>query len=248
MGEALLWGAVAASSLVIGCLLALVWDWPKRMVGLALAFGAGALVSAISFELAAEGIESGGFVPMGAGLAAGAVAYYGLNRFLDWKFGNDDSSGSDESGEEQDAEAADGRAITLGAIFDGIPEQLVLGIGFAASGAVSPGLLAAVFVSNLPEAIGATDGLEEAGSKRSRILLMWVTVAIACALATVVGYFVGDAASGELLAVANGFAAGGLIVMLVDSMIPAATREAGNVAGLVTTFGFAVATAISSIS
>jgi ZIP family zinc transporter len=138
-----------------------------------------------------------------------------------------------------------GAALALGAFLDGIPEQMVLGIGLGGGESVSGALLAAIFVSNLPEAIGgATDMRREMHSRR-QVTLNWIWIAGFCALATVVGYAVADVASDELQAGINGFAAGALLVMLVDSMIPEATEQAGRTTGLVTTLGFAVAAGLS---
>ncbi len=227
MLEGLLWGAVAASSLVIGGVLALLRDWSARLVGLVLAFGAGALISAVSFDLFEEGQRIGGPIPLAIGLAAGALTYFALDHVVETK-----------------APGA-GPALALGALLDGIPEQAVLGIGLGAGEKVSIGLLAAIFVSNLPEAIGASSDLEGAGLSRRRINLLWLAVAIACTLATVGGYALADTTGGEFRAAINGFAAGALLVMLVDSMIPEASKKAGRPAGLVTVLGFAVAAALS---
>jgi ZIP family zinc transporter len=145
MGSALGWGVVAASSLVLGMLLGLARSWPSRLIGLALAFGAGALVSAVSFELFEEGVNVGGAASVGIGLAAGALVYFALSRVVE-RLGPGDK------------DAPGGAALALGAFLDGIPEQTVLGIGLAGGQGVGIGLLVAIFVSNLPEAIGsATD-------------------------------------------------------------------------------------------
>jgi ZIP family zinc transporter len=232
MGSALVWGALAASSLVIGALLGLARAWPDRLVGLVLAFGAGALVSSVSFELAQEGIKVGGGIWVGIGLAAGAFTYWGLNRELDRR-----SSGSGA-----------GTALALGAFLDGIPEQLVLGIGLATGGKVSIALLVAIFVSNLPEAIGSASQMRDAKRSPSVIRRLWLVVAAVCLLATLAGYAIADSASGHLQGGIDGFAAGALLVMLVDSMIPEAAHKAGDTAGLVTTLGFAVAAGLSALS
>jgi ZIP family zinc transporter len=231
------WGALAASSLVLGALLAFARRWPKRQVGLVLAFGAGALISAVSFELAAQGIEEGSLRSTAIGLGVGAFTYFAADGLIEARTSGGRDGGADA-----------GPALALGAFLDGIPEQLVLGIGLAAGEGVGIGLLVAIFVSNLPESIGSASEMERGGVPRSRILSLWVGVAVLCALATVAGYAAADAASGELTAAIDGFAAGALLVMLIDSMIPEATRDSGRVAGLVTTLGFAVATALSSVS
>jgi zinc transporter, ZIP family len=231
MGSALGWGALAASSLVIGALLGLARDWPDRWVGLVLAFGAGALVSSVSFELAEEGIKVGGGASVGIGLAVGAFTYWALDQALDRHSGS-----------------AAGTALALGAFLDGIPEQLVLGIGLATGGEVSIALLVAIFVSNLPEAIGSASQMRDAKRRPATIRRLWLVVAAVCLLATVAGYVLADSASGHLQGGIDGFAAGALLVMLVDSMIPEATRKAGSTAGLVTTLGFAVAAGLSAVS
>jgi len=239
VASALAWGALAASSLVIGGLLGLATEWPARAVGLVLAFGAGALISAVSFDLAEEGAQLGGPGTLGVGLAAGALTYYGLDRVVE-RAGN--------RGREPDADAGAGAALALGALLDGIPEQIVLGIGVAAGNGVSVGLLVAIFVSNLPEAIGATTELRAAGRSAGTIRRLWAVVATICTLAAVAGYVVADVTSGDLRAAINGFAAGALLVMLVDSMIPEARRQGGRAAGLVTVLGFAVAAGLSGLS
>jgi zinc transporter, ZIP family len=239
VSAALGWGALAASSLVLGALLALVRPWSKRLIGLVLGFGAGALISAVSFELALEGDKSGGFTAVAAGLALGAIAYYTLDGVVE-RIG-----AGGRSRDRRTSATAPGPALALGAFLDGIPEQLVLGIGLAGGESVSLGLLAAIFVSNLPEAIGSASAMHGSGKHAGSILLLWAGVAICCTLATVGGYALGDSASGTLRAGIDGFAAGALLVMLVDSMIPEATQEAGRQAGLVTVLGFALAAALS---
>jgi zinc transporter, ZIP family len=232
--EALGWGALAASSLVIGALIGLLRPWPPRPVGLVLAFGAGALISAVSFDLAAEGARVGGAGYVASGLAGGAIVYFALDRLLARP-----SRGADD---------AAGPALALGAFLDGIPEQTVLGIGIAAGDGVSVGLLVAIFVSNLPESIGSSTEMRAAGTPRSAIRRLWLLVALICAAATVAGYAIADNVSGDLKGAIDGFAAGALLVMLIDSMIPEAVRKGGDISGLVTVLGFAVAAGLSSVS
>src|SRR4051812_16391802 len=172
MAAALAWGALAASSLVIGGLLGSARRWPGRLVGAVLAFGAGALISAVSFDLAEEGARIGGPGTVALGLAAGAFAYYAADGLLERPHAP--SSGG----------RGGGAALALGALLDGIPEQLVLGIGIAAGEGVGVGLLVAIFVSNLPEAIGASDDLRAAGHRPAAIRRLWLAVAVACTVAT----------------------------------------------------------------
>jgi ZIP family zinc transporter len=222
--------------LILGALLGIVRKWPDRAVGAVLAFGAGALISAVSFDLAEEGVRLGGADSVAIGLAVGAATYFVADRFVDRL-----------SKPQTGTSAGDGTPLALGAFLDGIPEQMVLGIGLATGGGVSVGLLAAIFISNLPEAVGSATEMRAGGRTPRFVMWLWVLVAIICTLATVAGYGIADNASSDFQATVNGFAAGALLVMLIDSMIPDATQQAGKVAGLLTVFGFAVAAALSGI-
>ncbi|HET7573759.1 MAG TPA: hypothetical protein VFJ99_01450, partial [Solirubrobacterales bacterium] len=207
-----------------------------------LSFGAGALISAVSFELAAEGIEVGGAGITGLGLGLGALTYYGLDGWIARR----QAAGRGRQGRSEGS--GSGAALALGAFLDGIPEQLVLGINLAAGAGVGVSLLVAIFVSNLPESLGSASDMSAAGRPREAILRLWVLVATVCTVATVLGYLAADAVGGSGKAAIDGFAAGALLVMLIDSMIPDAREDAGRGAGLVTVLGFAVAAGLSSLS
>ncbi len=235
------WGALAASSLVIGALLGIVRPWPDRAVGVVLAFGAGALISAVSFDLAQEGAQLGGAGYLALGLAVGALTYYVANGVVE-------RMGRPRSGRPSAPAGDGGLSLALGAFLDGIPEQLVLGISLAAGDGISVGLLAAIFISNLPEAVGSATEMRAAGRTPGTIMRVWILVAAICALATVIGFGIADNVSGDFQAAVDGFAAGALLVMLIDSMIPEAARRGGNVAGVITVLGFAVAAGLSSVS
>ena len=231
MAAALGWGALAASSLVLGMLLGLARGWPNRLIGLVLAFGAGALISAVSFELFEEGISVGVAPSVGTGIAIGALVYFVAARAVE-RIGPSGSSG--------------GTALALGSLLDGIPEQTVLGIGLGAGNGVSLALLVAIFVSNLPEAIGSSVDMRAAGTSVRSIRLLWIAIAATIALFTPLGYQLERWTGGHFQAAINGFAAGALLVMLVDSMIPEATEKSGRIAGLATTLGFALAAGLST--
>ena len=136
----------------------------------------------------------------------------------------------------------------LGALLDGIPEQIVLGIGLAAGDGVSVALLVAIFVSNLPEAIGSATDMKSAGRKSQTIMVGWAIVAFVCVLATVAGYALSRVVGARFTGVVDGFAAGALLVMLVGSMIPEAKEKAAIGAGLAAVIGYAVAAGLSVIS
>jgi ZIP family zinc transporter len=230
MWAALGWGALAASSVVIGAVLALLRKWHSGVVGFVLAFGAGALISSVAYELVEDGLRTSGPVPLGVGLALGALVFYLADRRVE-KMG----SGG----------ASSGLPLALGALLDGIPEQLVLGLGLAAGGGVSVALLGSVFVSNLPEGLGSAAEMQDAGRSRRSIIGLWVIVAVCCTLATVAGYAMSELLPEAVATGVNGFAAGALLVMLTDSMIPEAEGKAPGKAGLATVLGFALAMSLS---
>jgi ZIP family zinc transporter len=236
MLESLLWGLVGAAPLVVGALLAGLRRWPDRLIGVVLGFGAGALIASIAFELWEDGLNVGGPVPLAVGVALGAAVYVTADRLVERRAAR--AGGG----------AAAGVPLALGALLDGIPEQLVLGFGLAGGGGVSVALVVAIFVSNLPESVGSSADLLDGGVRRGRVVLIWSTVAALCALATVGGWALADVATPDLQAGLSGFAAGALLVMLVDSMIPEAQKRAKDVAGIATVLGFALAAGLSAAS
>ena len=236
MGAALGWGALAASSLVIGVWLAFVRSWSQALIGIVLAFGAGALISAVSLELVQEGLDLGSGWAVGAGLALGALTYF----TADGALARRDKAAPGESG------GGSGTSLALGSFLDGVPEQAVLGIGLAGGQPVSVALLVAIFVSNLPEGIGSGIDMEAAGVPRKRIFRLFLVVALVCTVSSVLGFAIADSVSGDFQAGIEGFAAGALLVMLIDSMIPESKEKAGRPAGLLAVLGFAVATALST--
>ena len=235
MLAALGWGLLAAASLVFGALLALARRWREGLIGAVLAFGAGALISSVAFELAQEGLQIGSPTSVAIGLALGAITFFAADRAVE-KIGGRKGGG------------AAGLPLALGSLLDGIPEQAVLGIGLATGEGVSVALLVAIFVSNLPEGVGSAADMRAAGKSSAAVIRLWVVVAVVCALATLGGYAVADLAGGDVRAGIDGFAAGALLVMLVDSMVPEAKEKADNRAGLATVLGFAVAAALSNLT
>ena len=185
MIEALGWGALAASSLVLGAFLALVRTWSDMVVGLVLGFGAGALIASVSFELAEEGLSVGGaWWPVAAGLAVGGVTFYLANRWVESR-----SAGSGTGG-------AAGATLALGAFLDGIPEQAVLGIGLAQGQGISVGARRRHLRLQPPGGCGLGRRHEVGGSQRAsgpRGCGAWWPRR--CALATAVGYLAADAVS-----------------------------------------------------
>jgi len=243
MLEAGLWGLAGASALVVGALAGLAISVPRRWVALLMAFGSGALVSALAFDLTEEAFTHGGTLPVAVGLAAGALAFFVGNQFLHRR-------GAARRGKRvQNADAGSGVSIVLGAVLDGIPESVVLGSTLLAGAGVGAPFLAAVFISNVPESLSAAVDLRRAGHRPAWIIGLWVGVAIVSGAAAALGYGVlGEMGASEKVPFIQAFAAGAILTMLADTMIPEAFADGGDLTGLATAFGFASAFLLSKVS
>ena len=233
------WGAIAASSLVIGALIALTRPVDRRQLGLNMAFGSGVLISSVAYELVEEAVAAGGQLPMAFGLALGSIVFYTGDRLID-------RLGAAGMGSVKGpATPESGLPIVLGAALDGVPESIVLGLTVSAGEGIGLAFIVAVFLSNLPEGIAGTAGLIAGGWARARILGLWLIVVAASAGAALLGATVLSGRSGEAQALILGFAGGAILTMLADTLIPEAFEHAGKAAGLVTTLGFGLAFALS---
>jgi ZIP family zinc transporter len=240
IAAAFLWGAAAASSLLIGGLLVMWRPVGRRTIGLVMAFGAGVLISGVAFELIVPALtqaEDGGHGKVALGLGAGALTFYLGDAYIDHLGGDDRKS----------SEGSDGSplALTLGIVLDGIPESIALGVTLLSGEGVSTAFLAAVFLSNLPESIAATSGFQESGRSNRWVIGLWVVLILVSGLAALAGYGLLQDASGTTVAVVDAFAAGAILTMLADTMMPEAFAYGGRPVGLLTTFGFALAVGIA---
>jgi zinc transporter, ZIP family len=237
------WGTLAASSLVIGSLIAILFNISLRVIGLIMAFGAGVLISAVAFDLVEEAVDkSSGQGAAAWGLFIGCGVFFGGDRLISRLGGG---ARKDADGGQEDGSAM---AIVLGSVLDGIPESMVIGLTIFEGGEVGAAYLAAVFISNLPEAISSTTGLMTGGWKKSRILWMWIGIAVVSGAASLAGYGLFQDASPDVVAFVLAFAAGAILTMLANTMMPEAFQHGGKLAGVVTTLGFAVAFAIHTIA
>src|SRR3954447_1367340 len=242
MAGAFAWGFLAASSLIVGGLVALRWRTPNRVLGLIEAFGSGVLISAVSFELVEEAFNTaGGKGQVALGLVAGSVTFF----VGDWLIDRMGGAHRKHSGGKQAGGSP--LAIVLGIVLDGIPESIVLGLTIVTGGGVSAAFLAAVALSNVPETFAASTGLARSGWSTGRILGLWTLVATVSGLAALLGFAVFDTASPSATAFVLSFAGGAILTMLADTMMPEAYRHGGKLVGVVTTIGFAVAFAISAL-
>ena len=241
MLEAAGWGLVAGSSLLLGALLGTLLPIPERVIGLLLGFGAGTLISALAFELTDEAFRLGGADAVAIGLALGAVAYYAGDVAISSR------GGGGRMSPRADRRGGAGAALLLGAVLDGIPESAVIGITLLEGGTVGVPVLAAVFISNLPESVSSSKAMRDSGSDRGHIFAVWVLVTAVCAASAALGFGLLDGASGNTVGVIQAFAGGAVLTMLADTMMPEAFDHGGRAAGLFTVLGFALAYLLTTI-
>jgi ZIP family zinc transporter len=239
--EAAFWGFVGGAALLIGAVVGIVFPTTQRTIGIVMAFGSGVLISALAFELTEESFNIAGADAVTLGLATGAFSFFAGDWVIDHRGGNNRKR---SGGEQSDGNAL---AIVVGALMDGIPESITIGVTILTGGSVSIAVVAAVFMSNVPESLSAASGLQRAGHSSRWILGLWSAVVVVSAIAAAAGYVLLDGSSPDLIAFIQTFAAGAILVMLADTMMPEAFDHGGNVAGLVTVLGFALAFFLSQL-
>jgi ZIP family zinc transporter len=240
------WGLLAGSALVLGAALGYLVRVPARVIATVMAFGAGVLLSAVSFELIADAHARAGLAPTALGALGGAAVYTACNVLLARR----GARHRKRSGGRQPSEAelsGSGSAIALGALLDGVPESLVIGAGLLTGGAVGGATIAAVFVSNVPEGLSSAAGMRRAGRTPRYVFGLWAGIALVSGLAAVVGYALLGHASGAVLAVNTALAAGAILAMVADTMVPEAFEDAHLLTGLVTVVGFLTAFGLTQL-
>lgn len=241
MIEAAFWAALAASTLLLGALVARVSSPSPRVIAIIMALGSGVLIGSVAYELVLDAQDSAGVVVVLAALLVGALAFTLGIRIIERGGGR---RRKHPAGHPSTAEAS-GPAIALGSVLDGIPESFVLGLTVV-TGGVSVPLLAGIALSNFPEGMASASGLMRSGWTFSRVARMWGVVILTSAIAAALGAVLLD----ELPAVAGvveAFAGGALLAMIVDSMVPEAYEQERDWTGLLVVVGFVVAVAAGAL-
>ena len=239
MLNAFLWGILATSSLILGGLIASRFSLGKRTLGIIMAFGAGTLISAVSYELVFEAVKlakGSGFPAFG--FFAGAITFYCSEKLIE-KLGAGNPMKIEVSNQSSLA-----IPMILAIILDGVPESIVIGLGIFEGGTVSLSMLVAVFISNLPEAIAGTTGMKAGGWTKTKVVLLWCIIAVVCAFATVAGYTLFSGVSQQWLSFIQAFAGGAILIMLANSMMPESYEHGGKLAGIFTVLGFFISVAM----
>jgi len=240
------WGTVAGGALLIGAAIGYYVRVPQRLIAGIMAFGSGVLISALSFELMEEAYNKGGFTATAFGFLGGAAVYTGAN----WLLAHKGAKHRKRSGDQQPSESKNsgsGLAIAVGALLDGIPESIVIGLSMVSGGAVSLVAVAAIFLSNIPEGLSSASGMKNAHRSRAYIFGIWGGIAVVSALAALIGYSVFQNFTVEVTSATTAVAAGAILAMVADTMIPEAFENTHNLTGLIAVAGFLAAFALSKL-
>lgn len=240
--QAGLWGLAGASSLMIGAALAYLIKLPIRIITGIMAFGCGILISAVAYDLIMEGFQNAGIYPIVLGAIGGSVAYTVAN----WLVSRGGGHHRKRSGHQQSHQSqGGGLAIAIGSLLDGIPESIVLGVGLLDGHGISLPIFAAIFLSNLPEGLSSAAGMLKAGRSKTYVFSLWAGIVLASGLAALLGAALLGGAAPAVLATVNAVAAGALLTMVADTMIPEAVEGEHDGTGLLVVVGLLVAFALS---
>jgi ZIP family zinc transporter len=228
VAEAGFWAFIAASSLILGALIAMSGRLSRPALALLIGFGSGALISAVAYDLIEEAVDvSATGLSVAIGFVAGAVVYFVGAQLI------------------KQMPGSGGGEILLGAVLDGIPESIVLGLSLVGGGGPSVAVLVAIFISNVPESVAASTKMIKDGRGTWWVVGTWTAVAVASAFAAALGYAAFADAPGDVIAFIDAFAAGAILTLLASELLPEAHAERNRFVGLATAAGFAVAAALT---
>jgi ZIP family zinc transporter len=239
------WGFLAGAALLVGAATGYLVKVPPRWIAAVMAFGSGVLISALAFELMDEAFQRGGFGAAAIGFLSGAVVFTFISIWLDRRGAKHRKRSKGQPSESESS--GSGLAIAAGALLDGIPESMVIGVSLLAGHGVSFVAVIAIFLSNLPEGLSSAVGMKNAGRSPGYIFGVWTAIAIISGAAAAIGYVVFDGADPAVVAATMTVAAGAILAMLADTMIPEAFETAHDYAGLITVVGFLVSFALSKV-
>ncbi len=245
--QAALWGILAGSALLLGAVLGYYTRIKQRVIAAVMAFGSGVLISALSFELMEEAYKRGGFYAVGIGFLAGALVYTIASVLLARRGAKHRKRSGSQQPSETDVSGS-GLAIAVGALLDGIPESIAIGLTLIGGKSIGIVAVMAIFLSNIPEGLSSSAGMKKAGRSKRYIFGIWTSIAMISGVCSLLGFTVFAGLSAQIVAATTATAAGAILAMIGDTMIPEAFEQTHNFTGLVTVMGFLAAFALSKMA
>ena len=239
MWAAAFFGAVSAATLLIGAVIAYALRPAPRLTAAIMALGSGLLIGSVAYDLVGEATESLGILAVAGTLMVGAAVFVLGSRLVE-------RAGARQRKHPQPAQAGNPRAMVLGSVLDGVPESFVLGLSVL-QGSVSAPLLIGISLSNLPEGMASSSGLRQQGWPMRRTIGLWSLVVLTSAVAAAVGHEVLANDDGTVSALARTFAAGALLAMITDTMVPEAYEVERTWTGALVVGGFALSLIIAAV-
>lgn len=237
---AALFGALASSTLLIGGVVAYAMQPSPRFVAIIMALGSGLLIGSVAFDLVADAQVTLPIAGVAISMVAGAAVFVAGSRIID-KRANRSAKGR------KGPDGADSSLpIVLGSVLDGIPESFVLGLSVLQGGISAP-LLVGIGLSNLPEGLAGSAGLRGRGWPRGRMIGMWAIVIVTSAVSAALGHEVLANDDGTWSGIAQTFAAGALLAMIADTMVPDSYAVEREWTGLLVVTGFALSLLIAAV-
>jgi zinc transporter, ZIP family len=237
MALALIYGAISGFALILGTWVGIFFKLKQKTIAKIMAFGSGVLICALTFGLMEESFKHGGFDAVIIGFFLGGLAYIAGDQLIHVYTGRQLRlyKRRRETGSEN------GLSITLGAVLDGVPESVALGIALFNGGSTGLLMLTAIFLSNFPESISSVNFLYQGGFSKKRIFTIWGSVSLITVLVTVISFIFLHDLNLNMIGILESFAAGAILAMLSDSMMPEAYKEGGYSIGILTVLGFLTA-------
>lgn len=236
--DVIFWALVSSTPLVAGAVLAVFLKIPQKIVAIIMALGSGALISVITFSLMREAYHMGGIIPVSIGFMAGALILSIGNHNIKKRVLKIKKSPTTSSDTATTPSKGAGISLALGSLLDNIPEGLSIGVSLLVSNTIGISLVVAIAISNFSEAIGGAEIMKFYKKRLHFIIGMWSMIAISNVLASVFGFSLLSNVGEEYLAIALSFAAGSILGMLGETMMPEVYKIGGYHISVATAVGF----------
>ena len=233
------WGLLSASGLLIGAVGGYYTSLQHTTIARAMTFAAGVLLAVVAVDLVINARGAASLHGTVMGLLSGAAAF----SFVNWLLSRRGAQHRKRCGEcveqpEEEQQPGSGLAIAAGTFLDGVPEGVVLGLSVLHHGAPGLGTVAAFFLANIPEALSSSAGMRRAGRSARYVFGVWIAIVLLIGVATAVAGLVLRGTGPAVRGTVEAFAAGAILALVSDTMIPEAFHGSPQFNGLLVVIGF----------